>query len=84
MFTYAIARSVNKNYIEPRYASIAQYGWQGVMSRIRADGQIEGVCTGTVVSDNIDDYYNRPTPLNDIHGVGAIILAGAEIIQLKK
>jgi rhamnogalacturonyl hydrolase YesR len=84
MFVYTIARSVNKYYIEPQYASIAKRGWQGVMSKIHADGQIEGVCTGTVVSNDIDDYYHRPTPLNDVHGVGVILLAGAEIVQLKK
>jgi rhamnogalacturonyl hydrolase YesR len=84
MFTYTIARSVNKNYIESRFASIANHGWQGVMSKIRADGQIEGVCTGTVVSDSIEDYFNRPTPLNDIHGVGAVLLAGAEMLQLQQ
>jgi unsaturated rhamnogalacturonyl hydrolase len=84
MFTYAIARAVNKGYIEWRYASIAQRGWNGVMSKIHVDGQIEGVCTGTGVSDDIVFYYNRPTPLNDVHGVGAVLFAGAEILQLTK
>ncbi|MCU0643197.1 MAG: glycoside hydrolase family 88 protein [bacterium] len=84
MFTYAIARAVNKGYIEPRYASIARHGWEGVMSKIRPDGQIEGVCTGMVVSDNLVDYYRRPAPLNDVHGIGFILLAGAEILQLSK
>lgn len=84
MFTYAIARAVNKGYIEPRYASIAQRGWEGVMSKIRLDGQVEGVCTGTVVSDNLVDYYHRPAPLNDVHGIGFVLLAGAEVVQLSK
>ena len=84
MFTYAIARSVNKGYIEPRYATIARRGWEGVMSRIRPDGQVEGVCAGTSVSDDLVAYYRRPTPLNDIHGIGAVLLAGAEILQLGK
>lgn len=83
MFTYAIARSVNRGYIEPRYASIARRGWEGVISRIRPDGQVEGVCAGTSVSDNLVDYYKRPTPLNDIHGIGAVLLAGAEVLKLK-
>ncbi|MGD8779391.1 MAG: glycoside hydrolase family 88 protein [Ignavibacteria bacterium] len=81
MFTYAIARAVNKGYIEPRYITIAQRGWEGVMSTIREDGQIEGVCTGTVVSDDLVYYYKRPAPLNDVHGIGFIILAGAEILN---
>lgn len=84
MFTYTIARAVNKGYIEPRYASIAQRGWEGVQSKIRPDGQVEGVCTGTVVSDDLVHYYRRPAPLNDVHGIGTIILAGAEVLKLPK
>jgi Predicted unsaturated glucuronyl hydrolase involved in regulation of bacterial surface properties, and related proteins len=80
MFTYAVVRAVRKGYIEPRYASIAQRGWEGVMSKIQADGKVEGVCTGTVVSDDLVYYYRRPTPLNDVHGLGTILLAGAEIM----
>ena len=84
MFTYTIARAVNKGYIEPRYASIAQRGWEGVQSKIRPDGQVEGVCTGTVVSDDLVHYYRRPAPLNDVHGIGTILLAGAEVLRLTK
>lgn len=84
MFTYAIARSVNRGYIEPRYASIAQRGWEAVMAKIRTDGQVEGVCAGTSVSDDLVSYYRRPTPLNDVHGIGAVLLAGAEMLLLKK
>jgi rhamnogalacturonyl hydrolase YesR len=84
MFTYAIARAVIKGYIPTRFASAALRGWDGVRSRIRSDGKIEGVCTGTVVSDDIAYYYSRPTPLNDVHGTGAVLLAGAEILALGK
>jgi len=84
MFTYAVARAVNKGYLEPRYASIARHGWEGVMSKIRPDGQVEGVCAGTSVSDDLVYYYKRPVPLNDIHGIGAVLLAGSEVLQLKQ
>jgi len=84
MFTYTIARAVNRGYLDKRYSSIAEKGWEGILSKIHPDGQIEGVCTGTVVSDNLVDYYNRPTPLNDIHGIGTVLLAGAEMLGMKK
>jgi unsaturated rhamnogalacturonyl hydrolase len=84
MFTYSIARAVSKGYIEPRYSSIAKRGWEGVMSKIRTDGQVEGVCTGTGVSDDLVFYYHRPTPLNDVHGIGAVLLAGTEVLGLPK
>jgi unsaturated rhamnogalacturonyl hydrolase len=79
MFTYAIARAVNNGYLDKRYSSIAISGWEGILTKINPNGEIEGVCTGTVVSDNLVDYYNRPTPLNDIHGIGVVLLAGSEI-----
>ena len=84
MFTYAIARAVNKGYIDTSYAAIARHGWEGVTSRVRSDGQIEGVCAGTGVSDDLKFYYQRPTPLNDVHGIGAVLLAGTEILRLHK
>lgn len=83
MFTYTIARAVNKGYLDKRYSSIAKKGWEGISSKIHPDGKIEGVCTGTVVSDNLVDYYNRPAPLNDIHGIGTVLLAGSEVMLLE-
>jgi rhamnogalacturonyl hydrolase YesR len=83
MFTYAIARGINKGYIAASYAPVARRGWEGVASRIRSDGQIEGVCAGTGVGDNLDFYYKRPTPLNDPHGIGAVLLAAVEVMNLR-
>lgn len=83
MFVYAITRAVNLGILNSRFAAVAAAGWQGIVSRIREDGQIEGVCTGTIVFDDLRSYYLRPAPLNDIHGVGAVILAGSEMISLR-
>ena len=84
MFTYSIARAVNKGLVDPGFASIVKKGWEGVKSKILPDGQVEGVCTGTVVSDDLASYYNRPAPLNDVHGIGTVLLAAIEILQLHK
>jgi unsaturated rhamnogalacturonyl hydrolase len=84
MFTYTIARAVNNGYVDTAYASVARRGWEGVMSRIRPDGQVEGVCTGTAVGDDLEFYYKRPAPLNDVHGIGTVVLAGAEMLRMRK
>ena len=84
MFTYAIAWSVNNGYIEQRYSSIALRGWEGIVSKILPDGEIEGVSAGTGVSEDLVYYYHRPTPLNDPHGIGAVLLAGTEVLRLPK
>jgi unsaturated rhamnogalacturonyl hydrolase len=82
MFTYAIARGVRQRYLAPSWAEVARRGWRGVMTRIRPDGRIEGTCAGTGVSDTLADYYARPTPVNDLHGIGPVLLAGNAILQL--
>jgi rhamnogalacturonyl hydrolase YesR len=73
---------VNRGYLPQRYAAIARKGWDGVLTRIHPDGEIEGVCTGTGVGDDLAFYYDRPAPLNDVHGVGAVLLAGAEVLRI--
>jgi unsaturated rhamnogalacturonyl hydrolase len=84
MFTYAIAWSVNNGYLEQRYSSIAQRGWEGIASKILPDGDIEGVSVGTGVSEDLVYYYHRPTPVNDPHGTGAVLLAGIEVLRMAK
>jgi len=84
IFTYAIAKAINEGWLDARYAYVATQGWEGVSGRILADGQVEGICAGTGISPATYYYANRPTPLNDIHGLGAILLAGTEVMKLYK
>ena len=84
IFTYAIAKAINEGWLDSRYAYVATQAWEGVVSKIREDGQVEGICAGTGVSTANSYYATRPTPLNDIHGLGAILLAGTEMIKLYK
>ncbi|MFW6327558.1 MAG: glycoside hydrolase family 88/105 protein, partial [Bacteroidota bacterium] len=84
MFTYSIAKAVNNGWIPKRYRTIAYQGWNGVKSKVRVDGNVEDICVGTGIRDDLVFYYNRPTQLNDIHGLGAVLMAGVEVIKLKK
>lgn len=85
MFVYCIARAVNQGWIDPRYGSIALGGWDGLKAnKITPEGQVKDICVGTGIEDNLVFYYNRPTGLNEKHGLGAVIDAGIEIIKLKK
>lgn len=83
MFTYSIAKAVNEGWIHDRYQAIAEDGWAGLETKIQPDGQIESICMGTGVENNISFYYERPAKLNDFHGLGAVIYAGVEIVKLK-
>lgn len=83
MFTYAVAKAVNKGWMDPRYQDIALQGWKGIETMINEKGQVENICIGTGTSTSMVHYYKRPVQLNDIHGLGAVLLAGVEIMKLR-
>ncbi|MBZ5537519.1 MAG: glycoside hydrolase family 88 protein [Acidobacteriia bacterium] len=82
MFTFAIARGVNRGWLSPVYAPVAQTGWQAVAQRVRQDGRIEGTCVGTTAAYDAVYYYNRPTDLGAMQGYGPVLMAGAEVITM--
>jgi len=82
MFTFAIARGVNRGWLTPVYAPVAQTGWQALATRVRADGRIEGICVSTTAAYDSVYYYNRPTDLGAMQGYGPALMAGAEVITM--
>jgi unsaturated rhamnogalacturonyl hydrolase len=81
MFVYTVAKAVNEGWIPARYITIAQYGWNALCKKITADGQLPDICVGTSVEEDILYYYNRPRETNDTHGLGAFLMAGAEMLR---
>jgi len=82
MFTFAIARGVNRGWIAQAYAPVAQTGWRALEQRVAADGRIEGICVGTTAAHDLVYYYHRPTELGAMQGYGAALMAGTEMITL--
>ncbi len=82
MFTYAVALAVNNGWIDKRYKTIALAGWKGIATQITYEGAVTNICMGTGIGDDVKFYYDRPTPYNDLHGLGAVILAGLEVSKL--
>lgn len=82
MFAYSIALAVNNNWIDERYKTIAVEAWKGIETQVTSDGAVLNICMGTAIGDDIKFYYDRPTPYNDIHGLGSIFLAGLEVAKL--
>ena len=44
---------------------------------------VDQTCVGTSYADDAIYYYHRPA-IDDIHGYGPVLLAGAEMIRLMK
>ena len=82
MFTYAVAKAVNEGWMNPRYQEIAIQGWKGMETMINEKGQVENICIGTGTSTSMVHYYKRPVQLNDIHGLGAVLMAGVEVMKM--
>lgn len=83
MFVYSIAKGINEGWIESRYDDIALKGWNGLLTMIDKKGNVDGICIGTNTNDDLIYYYQRPYRINDIHGLGAVLLAGAEVYNLR-
>lgn len=83
MFTYSIARGVNRGWLRPDFAQVAYYGWKGIESKITADGDVTSICPGTGIAPSIVAYYNRPERKDLAMGEGPVLRAGAEMIGLK-
>lgn len=83
MFVYTVAHAVNKGWINKSFITIAQNGWEGLGRKVTADGQVQDICIGTNIAEDIRFYYTRPRETNDTHGLGAFLLAGTEMILAK-
>jgi len=84
MFCYGLAYAVQSGLLNESYAGRAHIAWKGVAARVRPDGQIEGICRGTEVGFDLQYYYDRATPLNDPRGIGAVLLAGSEMLSMNR
>lgn len=81
LFAAAIARAVRMNILEPEFLHRAIHAFEGVVRTLEWDGEnllIGHVCVGTGVGD-YEFYCQRPTSVNDLHGVGAFLLMCTEL-----
>jgi rhamnogalacturonyl hydrolase YesR len=83
MYVYTVAKAVNEGWINKRFITIAQRGWDALVKKITANGEIPDICIGTSVEEDISYYFDRPREINDTHGLGAFLMAGAEMIKVK-
>jgi len=59
-------------------------GWNAVAREVNAQGQVENTCVGTGMGWDPMFYYFRPVSVFAAHGYGTVLLAGAEMIALRK
>lgn len=88
MFVYALARGIRLGlFADPaKYAHAVESGWLALTEKsIDQYGNVYGVCQGSRYSFSADYYkHDLPWRTNDTHGIGVVLLAGAEVARLHK
>lgn len=84
MFIYCTSRAVGNGWIDKKHADVIGWGLDGIRFVVDPDGVIWGTCIGTGCQNTLEDYYARPAPVNDHHGMGPVMLALIEAVKLEK
>jgi rhamnogalacturonyl hydrolase YesR len=89
MFICAFSRGIRFGWFDcdaDPYRLAAEKGWNGLEKyAIDKDGNIYGVCRGSEFAFNPRYYAEHlPPRLNDTHGIGIVLLAGVELLKLRK
>ncbi len=81
MFAYSIARGVRRGWLPKENLEIARKAYAGVMRNVTPDGQVLEVSEGTGIGETLEFYRDRKRPVNDHHGPGPVMFAGAALIE---
>lgn len=87
LFVYTIAKAVKLGLATEEAAAVAaaQKGYEGLISVLQQDDQgrviLPDICIGTSAGD-YENYVTRPKVSNDLHGVGALVMACVEMEAL--
>jgi hypothetical protein len=85
IFTMAIARGIRLGWLNKKeYLPVIQKAWAGIKTTIEKDGTVHKICMGTMCSEDVNYYMNRPYYDNDTHGLFAVLFACIELEMLKK
>lgn len=85
LFVYTIAKAISKGYVGKEYVEAARKGYAGVQAKLYFDQDgllvMPDICIGTSAGD-YKNYIERPVCENDLHGVGAFVLASVEMEKI--
>lgn len=83
IFTMAIARGINQGWI-PRgtYEQYAIRGWQALETVIDENGRVTDICMGTMCTEDVQYYFDRPVVEDDSHGLLGVVVGGIEMQKM--
>lgn len=85
IFTMAIACGITNGWLNAKkYKPYALKGWEALKTQIEPDGTVHNICYGTMCSEDVNYYLDRPFYDNDTHGLFAVLFAGIEVSNMNK
>jgi rhamnogalacturonyl hydrolase YesR len=85
IFTMAIARGITNGWLNAKkYQPVVLKGWEALKTQIEPDGTVHNICYGTMCSEDVNYYLERPFYDNDTHGLFAVLFAGIEVSNMNK
>ena len=87
LFLYFTAKAIKSGFVADTYRSVVEKAYEGLLNHMveveKDKLTLKGICIGT--SAGLYDYYiGRPTSENDLHGMGAFVLACMALHDLNK
>lgn len=83
IFTMAIARGINQGWLKRKdYENVVLKAWSALDSVIDEDGTVHKICMGTMCSEDLNYYLERPIVDDDSHGMLGLIMAAIEVQKM--
>jgi unsaturated rhamnogalacturonyl hydrolase len=82
MFTYALSRGAQQEYLDAHYANVARRGYEGVLAKISVGPDGLTNLTDISIGTNVGDYayyIARTRATNDFHGLGAFLIMNEQL-----
>ena len=61
---------------------VVMKAWEAITTKIEADGTVHDICVGTMCTEDVNYYINRPFYDDDTHGSFAVLFAGIEVQRM--
>ena len=83
IFVMAMARGIREKWLDRKiYQPVVEKAWNAIKTQIDKNGTVYNICYGTMCTDDVNYYINRPFYEDDTHGLFAVLFAAMEIHKL--
>jgi unsaturated rhamnogalacturonyl hydrolase len=82
MFTYAMVAGVRRGVLDAAtYVPVIEAAWEGLQSKISAQGNVSDICVGTWYKASAQEYMALTRLTGDGHGQAPILWIAAELLR---